>query len=91
MGYKFAQNALKVLNEPRITALFLLNNAAHDPHDLASLRGLFNNQASYDAQGVTIVKLSDNTANGGNCHIHEPTVNFARGHKENLKELARLQ
>ncbi len=80
MGYKFAQNALKVLNEPRITALFLLNNAAHDPHDLASLRGLFNNQASYDSQGITIVKLSENTTNGGNCRNHECTVSFALDH-----------
>ena len=78
MGYKFAQNALKVLNEPRITALFLLNNAAHDPHDLASLRGLFSNQASYDSQGVTIVKLGDNTSNGGNWHNHEPPISFER-------------
>ena len=78
MGYKFAQNALKVLNEPRITALFLLNNAAHDPHDLASLRGLFSNQASYDSQGVTIVKLGDNTTTKGNWHNHEPPISFER-------------
>ena len=80
MGYKFAQNALKVLNEPRITALFLLNSAAHDAHDLASLRGLFSNQASYDSQGVTIVKLSDNSSNG-NTRNHEPMVSLVREDK----------
>ena len=78
MGYKFAQNALKVLNENRITTIFLLNNAAHDPHDLASLRGLFSNQASYDSQGVTIVKLSDNSPNGGGPRHHESVVSFAQ-------------
>ena len=86
MGYKFAQNALKVLNESRITALFLLNNAAHDPHDLASLRGLFNNQASYDPQGVTIVKLSDNSSNGGNPRNHEPTINPSIDYKRCQRE-----
>jgi len=80
MGYKFAQNALKVLNEPRITALFLLNTAAHDPHDLASLRGLFSNQASYDSQGIMIVKLGDNIPNGTNWHNHELPVSFERNH-----------
>jgi len=81
MGYKFAQNALKVLNEPRITALFLLNNAAHDPHDLASLRGLFSNQASYDSQGVTIVKLSDNGSKGGSTRNHDAIVSLVHEDK----------
>ena len=76
MGYKFAQNALKVLNEPRITALFLLNTAAHDQHDLASLRGLFSNQASYDAQGVTIVKLGDSLGNGTNSRNHQHPISL---------------
>jgi two-component system response regulator VicR len=60
-GYKFAQNALQVLIGPRVTAVFLLNPGAHEPQDVASFRGLFNNQASYDTQGVTVVRVSENS------------------------------
>jgi CheY-like chemotaxis protein len=54
--YKFAQNSLQVLADSRITGLFLLNPAAHDPQSIASIRGIFNDQIAYDAQGVTVTK-----------------------------------
>jgi len=56
--YKFAQNSLQVLAEPRITALFLLNPSAHDPRDVASLRGLFSNQLSYEEHGLVISRFT---------------------------------
>jgi DNA-binding response OmpR family regulator len=55
--YKFAKDSLQTLNDPRITALFLFNPSAHDPKDVASLRGLFNNQLVYEKRGVSIARL----------------------------------
>jgi len=66
-GYKFAHNALQVLNGPRITAVFLLNPGAHEPQELASYRGLFNTQATYNARGLKVVKLSEN---GNTSHLY---------------------
>jgi DNA-binding response OmpR family regulator len=58
--YRFAQNSLHILDQPRITALFLLNPAAHDSRDVASLRGIFSNQLVYNDQGLAVVKLENN-------------------------------
>ena len=54
--YKFTQNSLQVLADSRITGLFLLNPAAHDPQSVASIRGIFNDQIAYDTQGVTVTR-----------------------------------
>lgn len=54
--YKFTQNSLQVLADSRITGLFLLNPAAHDSQSVASIRGIFNDQIAYDAQGVTVTR-----------------------------------
>jgi CheY-like chemotaxis protein len=51
--YNFAQSAIGTLDDNRITVLFLLNPSAHDPKDVASIRGLFGNQLVYDRGGVT--------------------------------------
>lgn len=56
--YKFVQYSLQVLAEPRITAIFLLNPSAHDPRDVASLRGVFSNQLVYEKRGVTVARFS---------------------------------
>ena len=55
--YSFVQQALETLNEPRITALFLLNPSAHDPKDVASVRGLFGSQFVYENNEITIARI----------------------------------
>jgi len=55
--YQFVQSALKTLDESRITAIFLLNPSAHDSRDIASIRGVFNNQLIFEKQGVTVARL----------------------------------
>jgi CheY-like chemotaxis protein len=55
--YKFVQSTLETLDEPRITALFLLNPSAHDPKDIASIQGLFGNQLVYEKKGITVARF----------------------------------
>jgi len=52
--YKFTQNSLQVLADSRITGLFLLNPAAHDMQSVASIRGIFSDQMSYDSSGLNV-------------------------------------
>jgi len=54
--YTFTQNSLRLLDNDRITALFLLNTEAHDPKSVASVRGLFNYQITYNAGGAAIMR-----------------------------------
>lgn len=56
--FKFAQNALQLLVDRRVTAIFLLIPSAHKPRDIASLRGLFTNQLVYDERGLTAQRFS---------------------------------
>ena len=56
--FKFAQNALQVLGDRRVTAIFLLNPSAHKPRDVASLRELFTNQLVYDERGLTVQRFA---------------------------------
>jgi CheY-like chemotaxis protein len=55
--YKFIQSAMEILDDPRITAVFLLNPSAHDPKDIASVRGAFTNQLGYGREGVAIARF----------------------------------
>ena len=57
--FKFAQNALQVLADRRVTAIFLLNPSAHEPRDVASLRELFTNQLVYDERGLTVQRFAN--------------------------------
>jgi len=57
--FKFAQNALQVLADRGVTAVFLLNPSAHEPRDVASLRELFSNQLVYDERGLTAQRFSN--------------------------------
>lgn len=57
-AYKFARNAIEMLSPLRVTALFLLNPAAHDPKDTYSLRGLFSDQVTFGKQGVVDAKIA---------------------------------
>jgi hypothetical protein len=53
---RFIENVLEVLSDSRVTALFLLNSAALDARSVARIRGLFNNQFTYDAEGMAVVR-----------------------------------
>lgn len=57
-AYGLARNALRLLDAPRMTALFLLNTSAHEPKEVSVLRGLFSSQVIYGKEGITSVKLS---------------------------------
>jgi len=54
----FVQRALETLNDPRITALFLLNPSAHDPMEIARVRGIFSNQLVCSKTGVSVATLA---------------------------------
>lgn len=58
VAYEFARHTVEMLSEPRVTALFLLNPAAHDPKDVYSLRGLFSSQVAYGKQGIISVRVA---------------------------------
>jgi hypothetical protein len=53
----FMRYAAEMLASPKVTALFLLNRAAHDPEVASSLRGLFSNQISFGKRGLESIKL----------------------------------
>jgi hypothetical protein len=55
--YKFLQLAFESVNPDRIIALFLLNPSAHDPKDVASVRGFFSNQLSYEKDGAKVARF----------------------------------
>lgn len=55
--YKFVQSTIETIDEPSITALFLLNPSAHDPKDIASVRGVFSNQLVYGKGGVNVARF----------------------------------
>jgi CheY-like chemotaxis protein len=57
--FKFAQNALQVLADRRVTAIFLLNPSAHEPRDVASVRELFTNQLVYDERGLMAQRFTN--------------------------------
>jgi len=56
-AYSFVKYAMDMISSPRITALILLNQTAHDPDVLSSLRGLFSNQLSLGKDGIHVIKL----------------------------------
>jgi hypothetical protein len=55
--YNFVQHALEILDDPRFTVVFLLNPSAHDPKDIASVRGIFNNQLICEKSGVALARV----------------------------------
>lgn len=57
-AYKFASNATERLSDPKITALFLLNPAAHDSKDVYSLKGLFSSQATIGREGIGNIRIT---------------------------------
>ena len=57
-AYLFVRNSLKLMSDPRITALFLLNPSAHEEKDVYGLRGLFSSRIVYGKDGVSSLKLT---------------------------------
>jgi hypothetical protein len=57
-AYLFVRNSLKLMADPRITALFLLNPSAHEEKDVYGLRGLFSSRIVYSRDGVNSIKLT---------------------------------
>ena len=55
--YHFTKYALEIMALQRMTALFLLNGAAHDTEAVHSLRSLFSNQIAFGKAGIQSVKL----------------------------------
>ncbi|WP_455278383.1 response regulator [[Eubacterium] cellulosolvens] len=57
-AYLFVRNSLKLMSDPRFTALFLLNPSAHEEKDVYGLRGLFSSRIVYGKDGVSSLKLT---------------------------------
>jgi len=57
--YHFTKYATEMLVSPRITAVFLLNQTAHDLKVTSTLRSLFNNQVGYGKGGIETVKFPE--------------------------------
>jgi len=55
--HPFIQTALETLDEPRITAVFLINPSAHDPKEVAIVQGAFSHQLIYEKSGVTVARF----------------------------------
>ncbi|OGD53023.1 hypothetical protein A3K80_03780 [Candidatus Bathyarchaeota archaeon RBG_13_38_9] len=51
-AYQFSREAVKLLSDTNITALFLINPSAHESKEINSLRGIFGNQIIYGKDGV---------------------------------------
>jgi len=55
--YHFTKYASEIMAPQRVTALFLLNGAAHEAEAVHSLRSLFSNQIAFGKAGIQAVKL----------------------------------
>lgn len=58
VAYGYLRNVLGLIEDNRITALFLLNQKAHDHRELASFRGLFSEQVYFGENGIERSRLS---------------------------------
>ena len=57
--YRFIRYAVEMLASPRNTILFLINQTAHDPNVMSSLKGLFSDQVTYEKDGLHTIKLHE--------------------------------
>ena len=48
LGRKFLLYVVEMRPQTKATAIFLLNNSAHEPQVISRIRGLFHNQLAYD-------------------------------------------
>lgn len=67
--YHFMRDAAEMLASPKVTALFLLNRAAHNPKVASILGGLFSNRISCGKRGVETIKLPE--ANTGSMEVEK--------------------
>jgi DNA-binding response OmpR family regulator len=51
------QTALEILDDARITAVFLINPSAHDPKEVATVQGVFSYQLICEKSGVTVARF----------------------------------
>lgn len=58
VAYGYLRNVLGLVEENRITALFLLNQKAHEEREVASFRGLFSEQLYFGEKGIEKKRLS---------------------------------
>jgi len=56
-AYGFARETLNRLDEPRITALLLLNPEAHEKREIASIQNLFSDHVSYGKEGLKKIRF----------------------------------
>lgn len=57
--YSFLKLELELVISPRITHMTLLNATAHDPKEVATIEGLFNNILIYGKQRLRAVRLAN--------------------------------
>lgn len=57
-AYRFVQNSIGLLSDPRVTVLFLFNPAAHEQRDAHGLRGLLSDQVTHGKQGASTVRMA---------------------------------
>jgi hypothetical protein len=55
--YRFIRYVVEMLASPQNTVLFLINQSAHEPNVMASLKGLFSDQLTCGEKGVQVIKL----------------------------------
>jgi hypothetical protein len=56
--FTFLNHALDMLFSGKVTVLFLFNAGAYESKLVSRIRGLFNNQLTYDKNGLKVVKIS---------------------------------
>jgi len=54
--YNFLKYANEIVNNPRTTSLFIINEPAHDAKTMTLVRSLFPNHLSYTATGLKATK-----------------------------------
>lgn len=54
--YAFIKQAMEILEEDRVTALFLMVKAAHDERIISLLKTLFSSHLSYSTEGLKVIK-----------------------------------
>jgi DNA-binding response OmpR family regulator len=57
-SYTFTRDALNLLSNPKMTALFLLNSSAHDEKEVSSIKGLFSDQLFFGKEGIVDMRFS---------------------------------
>jgi hypothetical protein len=62
--YKFVKQANAILNQPNVSALFLITLGAHEESMLNLVKSLFANQLVIEPEGLRVVRSMDKTSSG---------------------------